>query len=56
MIKSNMHEFHTALISATNIHVNELDSTSLAKSCSNNTEDYSLLKLETCEENRHFLS
>lgn len=53
-----MHELHTALISAKNIHVNELDSTLLAKSLSNNTEDYSLLKLETCEaltqENHHF--
>lgn len=49
MIKSNMHEFHTVLISSQtkNIHVNELDSTSLAKSPSNNTEDYSFLTLET---------
>lgn len=55
MIKSNMHEFHTALISSQtkNIHVNEPDSPSLAKSLSNNTEDYSFLKSETCEALTH---
>lgn len=59
-MESNMHEFHAVLISSQtkNIHVNKLDSTLLAKSLSNSTEDYSSLKLQTCEaltqENHHF--
>ena len=55
-MESNMHEVRAALISAKNIHVNELDRTLLAElslslslSLSNNTEDYSFLKSETCE-------
>lgn len=43
-MKSNMHELHTALTSAKNIHVDELDGTLLAKSLLNNTMDYSSLK------------
>lgn len=51
MITSNMHAFHAALMSSQtkNIHAKQPDSNLLLKSPSNNSEDYSFLKLETWE-------